>query len=71
MGVKEVFDDAVDFSKKKIDKGLEYWDDLEEDRQKLLIGAAVVFVSIIVIASVAYALGKRSGRKHALLDDEF
>ena len=71
MGVKEVFDGAVDFGKEKIDKALSFWDDLDEDRQKLFIGCAVVVVSVIIIASVAYALGKSSGRRRAYLEEDF
>ena len=71
MGVKEIFDNAVDFGKDKIDEAMSYWDDLDEDKQKLFIGCAVVVVSVIVIASVFYALGKKSGRRAALYDDDF
>lgn len=66
-----VIDTAVNFAKDKIDKVLDIWEDMEEDKQKLIIGCAVCAVAVIVIASVFYALGTAHGKRVAFEDDEF
>ena len=62
-------DAAISFAKDKIDKGLEIWEGFDDDQKKLLIGCAVAAVSVIVIASIAYGIGKSHGRKLALEED--
>ncbi|MCR4757740.1 MAG: hypothetical protein K5792_08065 [Butyrivibrio sp.] len=65
----EFLDAAINFAKDKIDKGLEIWEGFDEDQKKLLIGCAIAAVSVILIASIAYGLGKSHGRKIALEED--
>lgn len=65
----EFLDAAINFAKDKIDKGLEIWEGFDEDQKKLLIGCAIAAVSVILIASIAYGLGKSRGRKIALEED--
>ena len=65
----EFLDAAISFAKDKIDKGLEIWEGFDDDQKKLLIGCAVAAVSVIVIASIAYGIGKSHGTKLALEED--
>lgn len=65
----EFLDAAISFAKDKIDKGLEIWEGFDENQKKLLIGCAIAAVSVILIASIAYGLGKSHGRKIALEED--
>ncbi|MBE5841791.1 MAG: hypothetical protein E7304_10350 [Butyrivibrio sp.] len=65
----EFLDAAINFAKDKIDKGLEIWEGFDENQKKLLIGCAIAAVSVILIASIAYGLGKSHGRKIALEED--
>jgi hypothetical protein len=71
MDITALVGNVVDFATDKIDRVIKYWDGLEDDKKKLLIGCAVAAVSIIVVASIAYGLGKACGKKVALEDDEF
>ena len=71
MDITALVGNVIDFAKDKIDRALEFWDELDENKKKLMIGCAVAAVSIIVVASVAYCLGKACGKKAALEDDEF
>ena len=65
----EFLDAAISFAKDKIDKGLDIWESFDDDQKKLLVGCAIAAVSVIVIASIAYGLGKSHGRKIALEED--
>ena len=71
MDITALVGNVVDFATDKIDKVLDYWDNLDDNKKKLLIGCTVAAVSIIVVASIAYGLGKACGKKIALEDDEF
>ncbi len=64
-------DGAIEFSKDKIDWVIDTWDNLEDDKKKLLIGCVVAAVSIIVIASIAYSLGKSKGKRIAFDEEDF
>ena len=66
----EFVESAVDFAKDKIDKGMEIWDGFDDDKKKLLIGCAIAAVSIICVASIAYAIGRAQGRRLTPADDE-
>ena len=71
MDITAVVGNVIDFTKDKIDRVMNYWDSIDEDKKKLVIGCSVAAVSIIVIVSIAYCLGKACGKKIALEDDEF
>lgn len=71
MDITALVGNVVDFATDKIDRVLDYWDSLNEDKKKLLIGCVVAAVSVIVVASIAYSLGKACGKRVALEDDEF
>ena len=64
-------DSAIEFAKDKIDRVMDFWDGLEEDKKKLLIGCVVASVSFIVIASIAYSIGKSQGKRIALEEEDF
>ncbi len=66
-----VIDTAIDFGKEKLDKVIDFWDSCDENKKKLIVGCVVCAVSVIVIASIAYGLGKSRGRRLAFEDDEF
>ena len=71
MDIMNYVDSAIEFAKDKIDSVMAFWDSLEEDKKKLLIGCVVVSVSVIVIASIAYSIGKSQGRKLAIEEEDF
>ena len=64
-------DSAVEFAKDKIDRVMDFWDGLEDDKKKLLIGCVVASVSFIVIASIAYSIGKSQGKRIAIEEEDF
>ena len=64
-------DGAIEFAKDKIDRVMDFWDNLEEDKKKLLIGCVVAAVSVIVIVSIAYSIGKSQGKKIAIEEEDF
>ena len=65
----EFLDNAVSFAKDKIDYVMDKWEGLDEDKMKLLIGCAVVAVSVIVICAIAYSIGKSHGRRSVFEED--
>ncbi len=65
----EFLDNAVSFAKDKIDYVMDKWEGLDEDKKKLLIGCAVVAVSVIVICAIAYSIGKSHGRRSVFEED--
>lgn len=71
MNITECLDTAVEFAKDKIDRVLGFWNDLDENKKKLLIGCAIGAVSIIVVATIAYTLGKACGKRAAFEEEEF
>lgn len=71
MDIMNIVDGAISFAKDGIDSVMKFWDGLEEDRKKLLIGCVVVAVSVVVVASLAYSIGKSKGRKQLLEEEEF
>ena len=42
-------DSAIDFAKDKIDRVMDFWDGLEDNKKKLLIGCVIASVSVILI----------------------
>ena len=60
----EFISTAVEFSKKYIGKAMKFWNGLDDDKKKLLTGCIVAAVSVIVIASIAYSMGRNRGRRY-------
>ncbi|MEE3494080.1 MAG: hypothetical protein VZR06_02890 [Butyrivibrio sp.] len=54
----EFIENAIDFGKKKLDKAIKFWNGLDDDKKRLYTVCAIVVVSFIVVASIAYSLGK-------------
>ena len=71
MDFMGLIDGAIEFAKDKIDRVLDFWDGLEDDKKKLLIGCVVASVSVIVIASIAYSIGKSQGKRIAIEEEDF
>jgi hypothetical protein len=71
MDVMNIVDGAISFTKDGIDKVMKFWDGLEEDRKKLLIGCVCVTVAVIAVASIAYSLGKAKGRRQLVEEEDF
>lgn len=51
-------ENAIDFGKKKLDKAIKFWNGLDDDKKRLYTVCAIVVVSFVVVASIAYSLGK-------------
>ena len=59
----EFIENAIDFGKKKLDKAIKFWNGLDDDKKRLYTVCAIVVISFVVVASIAYSLGKsRRGR---------
>ncbi len=71
MDFMTVFDDCISFAKDKIDEVTKFWKGLDDDKKKLIIGCAVGCVALICVASVAYAIGKASGKRLAYDEEDF
>ncbi len=71
MDIMNVFNDVVSYAKDQIDSFMDFWDNLSEDKKRLLVVCAVSAVAVIAVASCAYALGKCKGRKLAFEDEDF
>ena len=54
----EFIENAIDFGKKKLDKAIKFWNGLDEDKKRLYTVCAIVVISFVVVASIAYSLGK-------------
>ena len=55
----EFVQNAVDFGKKKLDKAIKFWNGLDDDKKRLYTVCAIVVVSFVIVASIAYSFGKR------------
>ncbi len=71
MDIMTYVDSAIEFGKDKLDKLNDFWESIDDDRKKLLIGCAIAAVSIVVIASIAYGIGKAHGKRIAFEEEEF
>ncbi|MBQ6415217.1 MAG: hypothetical protein IJI01_06550 [Butyrivibrio sp.] len=71
MDFVKIVDTTVDFCKTQIDKAMDIWDSFDEDQKKLLIGCAVCVAAVIVVAGIAYGLGKAQGKRIALEEEDF
>ena len=69
--VMNFIDGAISFAKEKIDTVMDFWEGLEDDKKKLFIGCTVAAVSVIVIAAIAYGIGKSQGKKLAIEEEDF
>jgi t-SNARE complex subunit (syntaxin) len=54
----EFVQNAVDFGKKKLDKAIKFWNGLDDDKKRLYTVCAIVVVSFVIVASIAYSFGK-------------
>ncbi len=54
----EYVQNAVDFGKKKLDKAIKFWNGLDDDKKRLYTVCAIVVVSFVIVASIAYSFGK-------------
>ena len=71
MDIMSYVDSAIEFSKDKIDKVLAFWNDLEDDRKRLLIGCIAATCLVIVVAGIAYGIGKAHGERLAFEEEDF
>ena len=71
MTMMDLLQTGIDFAKEKIDKVMDIWDGFDDDKKKLLIGCAIAAVSVIVVASIAYSIGKNQGRRIAFEEEDF
>lgn len=54
----EFVQNAVDFGKKKLDKAIKFLNGLDDDKKRLYTVCAIVVVSFVIVASIAYSFGK-------------
>ena len=59
----EFVQNAVDFGKKKLDKAIKFWNGLDDDKKRLYTVCAIVVVSFVIVASIAYSFGKSRREK--------
>ena len=71
MEIMNIFEDAIVFAKDKIDTAVEFWDGLDENKRRLLIGCVVGSVVVIALISIAFNIGKAKGRKLAFDEEDF
>ncbi len=71
MDIMSITDGVIEFAKDKIDTVLNFWDSLEEDKKRLLIGCVVAAVCVTCVAAIAYGIGKARGRKLAYEEEDF
>ena len=71
MDFMTIFDDCISFAKEKIDTAMDFWNGLEENKKRLLVGCAIASVAVILIVSVAYNLGKAKGERLAFEEEDF
>lgn len=62
--------EAVDVALSAFDVAIEKWNNLEDDRKKMLIGCIAVTVAVIAVASIAYSIGKAHGQNQFLDEDD-
>ena len=71
MDIMYYVDSAIEYGKDKLNRLSDFWESIDEDRKKLLVGCAVVTVCVVVIASIAYSLGKSAGMRIAFEEEDF
>ena len=71
MDIMNIFDDAISFAKDKIDTAVEFWDGLDSNKRRLLIGCVIGSVVVITLISIAFNIGKAKGMKLALDEEDF
>ncbi len=71
MDFMSLTDGVISFAKEKIDMVMDFWDSLEDDRKKLLIGCVACAACVICVAAIAYGIGKARGRKLAFEEEDF
>ncbi|MCR5670646.1 MAG: hypothetical protein K6G10_06540, partial [Butyrivibrio sp.] len=71
MDVMNIAYGCIEFAKDKIDRVVDFWDDLEPEKKKLFIGCACAAIAIILVAAVAYGIGRSAARKELMEDEDF
>ena len=71
MEFMNIFDDAISFAKDKIDTAVSFWDGLDSNKRRLLIGCVIGSVAVIALISIAFNLGKAKGMKLAFDEEDF
>ena len=71
MDIMSYIDSAVEYGKDKLDRLSDFWESIDDDRKKLLIGCAVGVVCVVVIAAIAYSIGKAHGARIAFEEEDF
>ena len=71
MDFIKIVDATVGFCKDQINKALEIWDDFDEDQKKIFLVCAAGVALVIVVAGIAYGLGKAKGARIALEEEDF
>ena len=69
--VTNVINTAIDFTKDTINKAMNIWESFDEDKKKLYVGCAIAVVCVIVVAGIAYSIGKAHGRNDACECEDF
>ena len=64
-----ILDDVIGFVKDTVDSAMETWNNLEDDKRKLLIGCIAAAAVIIAVASIAYNVGKARGQQYLEEED--
>ncbi len=71
MDIMNYVDSAIEYGKDKLDRLNDFWESIDDDRKKLLIGCAIAAVAFVCIASLAYSIGKAHGRRIAFEEEDF
>ena len=48
---------------------MDKWDSLSEEKKRIFIGCAVVAVTVIIVAAIAYGIGKSNGKRSVFEED--
>ena len=62
-------DNALTFAKDKLEILMDKWDSLSEEKKRIFIGCAVVAVTVIIVAAIAYGIGKSNGKRSVFEED--
>ena len=71
MEIMNLIDGSIDFFKERMDAAMESWNNLEEDKKKLVIGCVAVALTVVVVATIAYKIGKAHGQDQFFDEDDF
>ena len=71
MDIMSIIDGAMNFVKETVDTAMEAWNNLDDNKKKLLIGCVAVTVAIIAVAGIAYNIGKAHGQNEFFDEEDF